>query len=200
MPIRSAVYQFKITLKGIRPPIWRRIQVPETYSFWDLHVAIQDAMGWLDYHLHMFRFGDVRSKRAVQIGLPDDDPFLRDVPLLTGWEVPMLSYFKEPGDKAAYDYDFGDGWEHEILLEGIVVRRTGEKYPKCLAGARACPPEDCGGIHGYANLLKVVADPTHEEHENMMEWLGGSFSPSAFDPGEITFDDPKERLAIMLKG
>ncbi len=151
------VYQFKVSLLEITPPIWRTIQVPETYSFWDLHVALQDAMGWLDYHLHLFRMTKPGTGEVAQIGIPDDDPFEGDEPILPGWEVPLAPYFPHAGVMARYDYDFGDGWEHEVTLEAIVPRQKGKKCPLCLGGARACPPEDCGGVshlwqHGVYEL------------------------------------------------
>ena len=192
------VYQFKVGLLEIAPPIWRRIQVPETYSFWDLHVAIQDAMGWLDYHLHLFRIRKPGTGEVVQIGIPDDDPFEGDEPILPGWEVPMARYFTRPGVVARYDYDFGDGWEHAITLEAILPRQKGKKYPLCLGGAQACPPEDCGGIGGYEDLLALIRDPSHEEHENMLQWLGGRFDPEKFDAKKVKFDNPAKRWQLAF--
>lgn len=196
---RSQAYQFKVTLLGIEPPIWRRIQVPGSYSFWDLHVAIQDSMGWLDYHLHLFRIRDPETGEVAEIGIPDDDPFEDEVPCLPGWDVSMSTYFREPGARAEYEYDFGDDWKHEVLLEDIVPRVPRQKYPKCLAGARACPPEDCGGMWGYEELLKTIRDPSHEEYESMMEWLGGRFDPEAFDPKSVRFDNPKTRWNFAFR-
>jgi len=192
------VYQFKVSLMEITPPIWRTIQVPETSSFWELHVALQDVMGWLDYHLHLFRMSKPGTGEEAKIGIPDDDPFEGDEPVLPGWEVLIAPYFSHAGAVARYDYDFGDGWEHEITLEAIVPRRKGEKYPRCLGGARACPPEDCGGVGGYEDLLAVIRDPGHEEHERMLEWLGGRFDPEKFDPKKVTFDDPAKRWQLAF--
>lgn len=195
---RDRVYQFKVVLLGVAPPIWRAIQVPETYSFWDLHVALQDAMGWLDYHLHLFRVNKPVTGEVVQIGIPDDDPFEGDEPTLPGWNVPIAPYFPHPGVVARYDYDFGDGWEHEITLEAIVPRQRGKKYPLCLGGARACPPEDCGGVGGYEDLLAVIYDPTHEEYESTLQWLGGRFEPEKFNPSRVRFDDPRRRWQLAF--
>lgn len=197
---KSLAYQFKITLKGIDPPIWRRIQVPARYTFWDLHVAIQDSMGWLDYHLHMFRLPDPRTGRPVEIGIPDEHPFEDDVPCLPGWEIPMAAYFPKPGATAQYEYDFGDSWNHEILLEEVVERIPKDRYPKCLDGARACPPEDCGGVWGYEELLATITDPSHEEYESMIAWLGGGFAADAFDPRRVRFDSPAKRWRIAFAG
>lgn len=95
----------------------------------------------------------------MQIGIPDDDPFEGDEPVLPGWEIPIANYFSHPGVVAQYDYDFGDGWEHKLTLEAIVQRQRGKKYPLCLDGARACPPEDCGGVGGYEEVLTVIQTP-----------------------------------------
>jgi hypothetical protein len=199
MMATAQVYQFKLVLVGVEPPIWRRIQVPETYSFWDLHVALQDAMGWLDYHLHVFRVARSRAGEVEQIGIPDDDPFEDDKPTLPGWEIPITRHFLRSGTAVQYEYDFGDGWQHELTLEAILPRQAGQKYPLCVDGARACPPEDCGGVYGYENLLTVIQDPTHEEYESTLEWLGGRFDPDRFDPKRVKFDDPARRYQLAFE-
>ncbi len=190
---RNMIYQFKITLKDIEPPIWRRIQIPQSYSFWDLHVALQDAMGWLDYHLHIFRIMNPETDHFDEIGIPDDEAFEDEHPCLPGWELPISHYFEKSGAKAEYEYDFGDCWEHEIILEEKVNRVPRQKYPICLVGERACPPEDCGGSLGYLELLNTMKNPDDEEFESTMEWLGGSFDPEAFDPKNVHFDNPQKR-------
>jgi hypothetical protein len=187
------VVRIRVELLDIAPAIWREIEVPSTYTFWDLHVAIQDAMGWLDYHLHAFRLKEPVTGEIVEIGIPFDDDFDNGPPTLPGWRVPVLSYLDRPGQSMDYDYDFGDGWRHRIDLLDIVPRKTGEKYPLCVAGQRACPPEDCGGTWGYQTLLEALADPTHEEHHDMLRWLGGPFDSEHFDAAEVQFDDPQER-------
>ena len=199
MPKR--IYQFKIEMEGITPVIWRRIQVPETYSFWDLHVAIQDAMGWLDYHLHIFRIRRKHSHTASEIGIPDDDYAVEGDPeILPGWEVPISGYFHDVGVFADYEYDFGDGWRHKIVLEGILIREKGQKYPRCIDGARRCPPEDCGGVPGCFRVLEVLADSGDEEHESMLEWLGGEYDPQDFMAGKVKFDNPAKRWKIAFSG
>jgi Plasmid pRiA4b ORF-3-like protein len=195
---KDRVYQFKVTLKEIEPTIWRRIAVPASYSFWDLHVAIQDAMGWSDSHLHAFRVRTPETGAEGAIGIPDDDGFEDEEVFLPGWEVPIGEYFREPGDRADYEYDFGDGWEHEVVLEEVSARAPKAKYPICVDGARACPPEDCGGVPGYEDMLQVLGDPDHEERESMLEWLGGSYDPAAFDAKKIRFDDPKKRWRVAF--
>jgi pRiA4b ORF-3-like protein len=196
---RAHVYQFKLLLMEITPAIWRNIQVPESYSFWDLHVALQDSMGWLDYHLHLFRLREPITGEVVQIGIPDDDAFEGDEPILPSWGIPIANYFSRPGVVARYDYDFGDGWEHELTLEAILSRQRGKKYPLCLDGARACPPEDCGGVGGYENLLTVIQTPAHEEYESTLQWLGGRFDPEKFDPQRVKFDDPARRYELAFE-
>jgi len=193
----NQVYQFKIALKGIKPPIWRRIQVPETYTFWDLHVAIQDAMGLSDYHLHEFELVNPATGLKVNIGSPvPDDAFGEEV--LLGWEQKIADYFSMENRTADYVYDFGDNWEHKIQLEKILPREKGVQYPVCIKGKRACPPEDCGGIWGYAELLEIIKNPKHEEYEDMIEWLGGEFDPEHFDVEEVGFDDPDKRHKSAL--
>ncbi len=191
------VYQFKITLKGIKPPIWRRIQVPENYSFWDLHVAVQDAMGWTDTHLHHFEIVNPAHGRREEIGLPDEEGIL-DNEVLTGWKQKIAEYFTPNNAKADYLYDYGDNWEHTIKLEKILPRQKGIKYPTCIEGARACPPEDCGGKWGYEEFLEAIMDPNHKRHKELSDWVGGDFDPECFDINDIVFDNPKERLENAL--
>lgn len=194
-------YQFHVTLRGIEPPIWRKFQVPARYSFWDLHVAIQDSMGWLDSHLHEFRVKKPRGRKMIEIGIPDTET---DRDVLPGWEVPIVSHFVEPGVTAEYNYDFGDGWQHEVLLEGILLKDSASRYPVCIAGERACPPEDCGGIPGYENLLQTLSDPHAENYKNIIMWLKGHaknyfpYKPERFDPKEVTFWNPKKRWQIAF--
>ncbi len=197
----AMVLQFRVSLVGIEPTIWRRILVPEFYSFWDLHVAIQDAMGWLDYHLHLFTI-EIDRKQLVKIGIPDDEDFDDDTQ--PDWEISVLEYLQLPGDTALYTYDFGDNWEHEILLEGILLREKRLKYPRCIGGERACPPEDCGSIPGYARLLDILEDPANEEYADMNSWLKGHaknyhpFDPEAFDSMAVRFDNPDKRWDLAF--
>ena len=150
------VYQFKITLQGIEPVIWRRIQVPEKYSFGDLHVAIQVAMGWNDSHLHMFQFRNDKGE-TMEIGIPDELGY-SDIDVEPGWEVPITDFFPQIGMSGLYVYDFGDDWQHVVELEGILLKEENKKYPLLVDGKRACPPEDCGGIPGYEELVKIMKD------------------------------------------
>jgi len=191
-------YQFKITLKGVKPPVWRQILIPANSTFWELHVAIQDAMGWKDMHLHEFKVGDPNSGDMHRIGLPDDENESgRET--LPGWKLRIDRYFTSVGTSANYWYDFGDDWIHIINLENILPREKGASYLSCIAGERACPLEDCGGPRGYAELLEGIADKNHERHEEILEWLGDGFDPEAFDPIEVTFTDAAERLKLVLE-
>lgn len=192
------VFQFKITLLNTHPQIWRRILVPARYSFWDLHVAIQDAMGWLDYHLHVFQMQDKHSNSNTQIGIPNDDRFEDDEEILPGWQIPIADYFDDVGVRSLYEYDYGDSWIHQVVLEGILLKEKGQKYPGCIAGARACPPEDCGGIPGFQDLLKIIANPKHEEYDETMTWLGGQYDPAEFNPKKVKFDNPRKRWELAF--
>ncbi len=193
----QSVLQFRIALIGAVPPIWRRIQVPEYYTFYDLHVAIQDAMGWLDCHLHDFR---LQPRRRASMDIRIESPFgIEDIedelPLLTT-EVPVTDFLTEEGDRAIYTYDFGDGWEHDIVFEGSFPKEPGGKYPICLAGERAGPPEDCGGIPGYYDCIKALKD--RDNSEGLLDWLG-RWRPDRFDPAKIKFWDPRRRLRMALE-
>ncbi|MCK4732574.1 MAG: plasmid pRiA4b ORF-3 family protein [Methanophagales archaeon] len=191
----TQVYQFKITLKGIKPPIWRRIQVPETYTFWELHLAIQNAMSWTVCHLHEFELVNPETGLKQFIGTQNED-FGDEV--LPESNKKIADYFSMENQSAVYTYDFGDNWEHKIQLEKIVPREKGVKYPICMKGKRACPPEDCGGIWGYAELLEIIRNPKHEEYEEMLEWLGGEFDPEYFDVEEVSFYDHDKYLKDAL--
>ena len=196
---RDHSFQFKITLQGLRPPIWRRIVVPSSYTFWDLHVAIQDAMGWLDYHLHLFRIRNPTNGVRVEIGIPSGEQFWDEPEPLCGWAVPIASYFTLSNRRATYLYDFGDGWQHSVVLEEIVPLEGSMTLPVCLAGRRRCPPEDCGGIGGYERFLEILGDTSHEEHEDMLVWAGGSFDSGQFERAAIQFDDPYERWQLAFE-
>ena len=181
----DSVYQFKITLKRIRPPIWRRIQVPETYTFQDLHVAIQDVMGWEGCHLHEFVMADPVTGLEMRIGDPSEDFGFHGV--LQEQKEMIARYFSMENKSAEYTYDFGDDWEHRVLLEKILPRDEDARYPVCIKGKRACPPEDCGGVWGYEELLEALHDPDSAEDDELLEWLGEGFDPEYFDAKAIYF-------------
>jgi len=168
------IYQLKIALKSIRPPVWRRIQVPGDTSLRKIHDIIQILMNWDDYHLHAFQVGGTRY------GVPDPDGF-GDMEEKDDRRFKLADVVPASKSIIGYIYDFGDNWEMGILVEKILLPEEDVKYPVCLAGKRAGPPEDCGGAWGYAKLLEIIRTPDHEEHESMMEWLGDEFDPEVFD-------------------
>ena len=198
----KVVYQFKVELSGIKPLIWRLIEVPSDYSFWDLHVAIQDSMGWLDYHLHSFSLHSPFNKKKIEIGIPEGE---FDTTILPGWNIPINQFFKEPGNEMVYDYDFGDGWSHKVILMGMFLKQNRKKLPVCIDGERACPPEDCGGVPGYYNLIDILKDKSNEDHKEMISWLkhhAKNYHPylqEYFDPKKIKFTNPTARLKKMME-
>ncbi len=168
------IYKLKLTLERIEPPIWRRVLVRSDISFAGLHRVIQEAMGWLDCHLHVF------SVAGRRIGMRDDDSDDED-----GRKIHLDSVVIDRGTVFSYEYDFGDGWDHEIELEDTLDPDPRVSYPICIAGARACPPEDCGGPGGYEDLLETLADPKHEEYDHLLSWVGGLYDPEGFDVNRI---------------
>jgi hypothetical protein len=171
------VHTIKVTLAGSRPPIWRRLQVASTTTLRALHDVIQAAFGWDDYHMWVF------ETPLGRYGLPDADLEISNAAAKRLGQVAPSK-----GDRLCYTYDFGDDWEHTILTEAITAPEPGAAYPRCLTGRRACPPEDCGGIWGYDDLVEILTDPKHEEHQERLEWLGldsaDQFLPAAFNPDQ----------------
>ena len=171
-------FQFKVTLLDIKPAIWRRIRVPDC-TLDSLHLYIQAAFGWENYHLHQFEIEGVQYSQPASDG--DDMDFEDETDVLLSKLLPKST----KRCRWIYEYDFGDGWRHEVLFEGFPPIEPKAKYPLCLEGERACPPEDCGGPPGYANYLDAVADPEHEQHDEMLDWRG-PFDPEAFDAKKAT--------------
>jgi Plasmid pRiA4b ORF-3-like protein len=176
------IYQLKVELLGSEPPIWRRLQVPGTANLGWLHAVLQTAMGWTNSHLHHFLTGKARysdPRHNEDLGFGDEPDRDENTALLSG-------IAPKKGAKFNYEYDFGDSWQHEITAERILPPGSGfAASAHCLGGARACPPEDCGGIWGYANLLEVLGNLKHPEHKSMKEWLGGPFDAEMFDTAHI---------------
>ncbi|MDR3418748.1 MAG: plasmid pRiA4b ORF-3 family protein [Nevskia sp.] len=198
------ILQFRVELQDIQPLIWRRIQVPDSYTFWDLHIAIQSAFGWNDSHLHEFQ---VPAGRVVQcFGIPMDKAGMEEPESLPGWQHRVADYLSPKKPRAIYWYDFGDDWYHAIQLEEVLPPAAGKKYPRCVAGERSGPPDDCGGPYGYQDLLAILADPGYPEHASLHRWAAGAkgrrgkFDPEAFDEQKVKFDDPARRLKWMLDG
>ena len=174
----SKVYQIKVTVKGVRPPIWRRLLVPAEMTLERLHAAIQVAIGWQDCHLHEFEIGGER------FGVPDAEAADMGMPLTDERKARLSRVLRNVRAKAHYTYDFGDDWQHEILVEKILPAAAGERYPLCVAGKRRGPVEDSGGPYGYARLLEILRDPLHEEYEEMLEWAG-DIDPEFFSTVEV---------------
>ncbi|MGH2726980.1 MAG: plasmid pRiA4b ORF-3 family protein [Actinomycetota bacterium] len=172
--MQAMTFDVKVTLSEIEPPIWRRLRVSETLTLDRLHIVLQIAMGWTDSHLHQFLIDDRRyALPSPEDGIdrPGDERKVR------------LSDVVKVDSCFTYEYDFGDGWQHEVEVESV-YDGTPAVPAECLDGRRACPPEDCGGPWGYVELLEILADPSHEEHGERREWVGDDFDPEAFDlPG-----------------
>ncbi|MCD6578893.1 plasmid pRiA4b ORF-3 family protein [bacterium] len=172
METSNKIYQIKIKLANIKPPIWRKILVNSDILLPNLHKIIQTVMGWMNLHLHDFRVG---KKYYGEI----DEEDIIDV--IDYSNVHLNKVMRKVKDHIVYMYDFGDGWEHKITLEKILEPEVKKYYPVCITGKRGCPPEDCGGSGGYENLLKILKDPKHPEYEDYKEWVGDYFFPEEFD-------------------
>jgi pRiA4b ORF-3-like protein len=169
------LYQFKVTLRGIFPPIWRRIQVWENYTLAQLHRVLQVVMGWENYHLYEFRIG------GKLYGDPELDDERESIDVK---RTRISNVLSEVGTEFEYVYDFGDHWQHDLVLEPILQPVPDTAYPRCIAGGRSCPPEDVGGSGGYEDYLSAIADPKQEEHHEMMAWRG-PFDPEAFSVEKV---------------
>jgi len=177
----ESIYQLKVTLEGIKPPIWRRLLVPASITLDVMHDIVQLAFGWEDSHLHLFEVNGVEYS--------EPDPNSDELGQKDEVTLPLSKALPREGSKIRYVYDYGDDWTHTILLEKILPREEGKVYPICVTGKRAGPPEDVGGVWGYAGFLKAIADPKHEGHDEYLEWIGGSF-----DPEEFFVDDVNDEL------
>jgi len=193
-------FVLKVSLNDSRPLIWRRLLVPENLTFFELHCAIQDAMGWMDGHLHDFRITDTKSGKSIKdgttvIALPNSE-FSSIFETKNEREELINQWFGIKMKQCIYTYDFGDNWDHTVKLEKIVLFDDTATYPQCLAGAQACPPEDCGGLGGYDRVQAIMKNKKHPEHKEMLEWLCLDdvldFDPHHFDPKEVEFSDPNE--------
>ena len=168
----ASIYRVKITLRDIRPPIWRRLELNGSTSLYKLHLMIQETFGWFNSHLHQF----VVDGEAYGESVPE-----ADFELSSGRRFKLEQAAPKVGDKFFYEYDFGDGWLHEIKVEAIEKPQSGVSYPRCTKGKRSGPPEDVGGPWGYEDFLAAIKDSEHEEHDSYLEWVGGSFDSEAID-------------------
>ena len=170
----GTVYQFKITLKDSKPPVWRRIQVTNNITLSRFSATLLTVMGWNGGHLHELRIGD------KDYGMPDEE-FDDSKSIIDEKTVRLRDLSESALKRFIFVYDFGDGWEHEIELEKVLEPEYKVNYPVCLDGARTCPPDDCGGTGGYEDFLEAIRDSKHPEHESMLEWIGGKFDPEEFN-------------------
>lgn len=174
--MKRSIYQLKITLKGIAPPIWRSFMVQSDILLLDLHKIIQTVMGWTNSHLHHFIFDNKfysEPNEYDELGTIDYS------------RIKLNEMLKNEKDTIIYEYDFGDSWEHNIKLENILPASENKARPICINGKRRCPPEDCGGTYGYMDLIEIINNQLHEEYEETMEWLGGEFDPKYFNVDSI---------------
>lgn len=171
--------QIKISLIGSKPPIWRRFVASNSMTLSRFHDLLQIVMGWEDSHLHQYRVG------SQYFGVPDPD-FPQN--MKNEARVTLAELMPVEGASAIYEYDFGDGWEHKLVVEKVLPHRGSEPLTRCLGGRRACPPEDCGGIPGYQRLLEAVGDPDHPEHGALSQWLGDGFDPDRFDVSIVNYE------------
>jgi hypothetical protein len=178
---QAAVYRFKITLKNTRPPIWRRIETKDV-TLEKLHELIQTAMGWTNSHLHQFEIGGTRYTDPRFM----EDAF-DDFGAISFAGVRVSDLVAQHGTKLriGYEYDFGDGWQHSIVLEKVTDAEPGVRYPQCIDGDRACPPEDVGGVWGFADFVEAITNSSHEQHKEFLEW-NGPFDPTEFDAKQAT--------------
>ncbi len=210
----ETVVRLRIVLAGVDPLVWRQVDVPVSFTLRDLHHVVQVSMGWLDCHLHQFRvdgqaFGDPEADEDALFGTADqvrddlrshgvDDRVIDE--MLERHELLLDERSVQLGDLTfgrlvsfEYEYDFGDGWRHVLIVEDFGSSTPGVRYPRCVAGARACPPEDVGGPPGYTEMLEALADAGHEDHERYREWLGGEWDPESFD-----VDGANDALDLVL--
>jgi Plasmid pRiA4b ORF-3-like protein len=181
---RRNIHRLKVMLRGSKPPIWRRFEVPSDITLQRLHAVIQIGFGWQDCHLHVF------ETTAGQFGTRDPD--LEDVRSDAAMRLSAVADW--PGDQLGYEYDFGDSWQHLVTVEAVQQAEPGVAYPRCTAGKRACPPEDCGGLGGYYQMLAVLADAGHEDHQARLTWLGIS-SAAEFDPDYVDLGTVNDGLS-----
>ena len=176
MSSSDKIYQIKVTLRHSKPPIWRRLLVSGNATLFDMHKTVQIAMGWTNSHLHQF----IIAGRYYT--LPSEWDW---EPVIDERKYRLADIAPSERRKFIYEYDFGDSWEHEIVVEKILPVDPQAKYPYCLKGKRARPPEDVGGVWGFAEFLEAMKDPQHEEHESYIEWWGGPYDPEEFDLEEV---------------
>jgi hypothetical protein len=178
---KAAVYRFKIVLRDTDPAIWRRIETKDA-TLEKLHDLIQTAMGWTNSHLHQFEIAGARYSDPRFMKGDFDDFGAIDY---SGIQISDLVFKHGSKLRMGYEYDFGDGWQHDVVLEKVTESEPGAKYPRCIDGERACPPEDVGGVYGFADYVEAITNPNHSEYSELLEW-NGSFDPALFDAAKAT--------------
>ena len=177
----ATMHRLKVTLRSVKPPIWRRIEVASDQSLAELSDLLEAAMGWMGGHLHAFEADGVTYER-----LDPEEGLSRRAEDESEHRLGVV--LGEVGAKLRWDYDFGDGWQHNVVVEAIEPLDPAVEYPRCVTGRRACPPEDCGGPWGFEELLEAIADPAHPRHDELTEWLPPGYDPAEFDPEQATED------------
>lgn len=185
MTASKKYYSLRIELLYIKPLVWRRLMVPTTITLAELHLAIQGAMGWTNSHLHQFDIG------GKSYGEPDE---YGDMAIISEKAKKLSTLLSNAQDEFLYQYDFGDNWQHRVVVEQAQQAHPAWSGPLCVAGERACPLEDVGGTYGYEEFIGAIATAEHEEHVRMLTWVGGIFDPEGFD-----INSANERIASMIE-
>ena len=184
----QAIFQLNVTLRGSKPPIWRRILVPDTITLGKLHQVLQVVMEWEDEHLHQF----VQGRELY--GVPDKEDVFFGMSVTDENKTLLSSLLSKEKEWLTYEYDFGDGWEHKLVLEKKLPFDSAIKLPHCIKGKRACPPEDCGGMWGYMDLIAIMSDKSHPEYTERAEWLEENFGINDFDPEFFDLEEVNTQL------
>lgn len=178
--MKKQIYQLQIALKDFKPKIWRRVLIPADTLLPDLHKIIQTSMGWTNSHLHQFIINGTYYTEKTK-----DNYLWDEMDNVDYKKIKISDFLNTEKQKIKYEYDFGDGWEHDVILEKILEPDPKIKYPVCIAGKMSCPPEDCGGAWGYADMLEILKNPEHPEFREFIDWLGDEFDPEEFDKNEV---------------
>jgi len=185
-------YQLKVLLLDVKSQVWRRVHVAPNIYLNELHLVLQAALGWTNSHLHSFKFGEHEYSLSYE---PGD---LTDLKMIDERGVALSSLIGEPGETFGYSYDFGDDWQHIVTFEHKGDREPRVAYPRCIDGQGACPPEDCGGTHGFSKLKRILKKPTHKEYKVYMEWIGYPYDPEHADFSNFQKDLRKLREGALM--
>jgi hypothetical protein len=193
-PSPALIFELKVTLRGVRPPIWRRIRVGGHHTLAEFHEILQEVIGWTNTHLHQF---EIAGRYFVPMSTEDEE---LDIEGDDESAITLAQAVRLAGKSFRYDYDFGDGWEHSIQVEKVLSAEAKPPVSVCLAGARRCPPEDCGGSYGYQELLEALRDPSNPQHAEMREWIADLYGSAArFNPEAFSIEAVNESLQQLAK-